>query len=81
MPCTRGDICMGSSINKQGGFKFMTLGLMKKVARQRWDAIPMPDTVIERVNTLGQVQTNDIEFLDNNKHPIGEIKITGFYNG
>ena len=59
----------------------MTLGLIKKVARQRWDAIPMPDTVIERVNTLGQVQTNDIEFFDNNKHPIGEIKITGLYNG
>ena len=42
----------------------MTLGSMKKEVRQIWDAIPMPNTVIVRVNALGQGNTNDLDFLD-----------------
>ena len=53
MPCTRGDICIDPRGNKQGGFNFMSLGSIKNVERRSWDAIPMPDTVIARVNTLG----------------------------
>ena len=59
-PQTRGAIYMGTSGKKQGGFKFMTLGYMQNVNRQIWDAIPMPDTVIYRVNTLGQGQPNEL---------------------
>ena len=33
-PCTRGAICMGPGGNKQGGFNFITLGSIKKVARR-----------------------------------------------
>ena len=33
-PLTRDDICMGTSGKNQGRFNFMTLGYMKKVARQ-----------------------------------------------
>ena len=72
---------MGPSGNKQGGFKFMTLGYMKKVVRRIWDAILMPDTVISQVNTLGQGQPDDIGFLDHKNHPIGEIDITGVDDG
>ena len=43
---TRGDICVGPSGNKQGGFNFMTLGSMKNVVRRSWDALSMPNTVI-----------------------------------
>ena len=50
---------------------------MKKEVRQIWDAIPMPNTVIVRVNALGQGNTNDLDFLDWNKNPIEELKITG----
>ena len=52
IPRTRGDICMGPSGNKQGGFKFMTIVSMKKVLSQSWCAIPMPDTAIVKVNAL-----------------------------
>ena len=59
----------------------MTLGSMKKVVRQIWDAIPMPDTVTVRVNALDQRQTNDIYLLDYKKRAIGELKITGVDTG
>ena len=36
----------------------------------------MPDTIISQVNALLQGQPNDIEFLDQKKHTIGEIEIT-----
>ena len=35
----------------------------------------MPDTVIVRVNALGQGQTNDLEFLDRENHHIVELDI------
>ena len=63
-PCTRVAICMVSEGNKQGGLKFMTLGSMKNVVRRSWYEIPMPDTLIARVNALSQGQLNDLDFLD-----------------
>ena len=76
-PLTGGAICMGTSRNKQGGFNFMTLGSMKKVARRIWDAIPTPDTMIARANALGQGIPNDLDFLDCKKRLIGDLNITG----
>ena len=72
---------MGPSGNKQGGLKFMTLGSMKKVVRRSWDALPMPNTVIARVNVLGQGQPNGIDLLDCKKRPIGEFDIIGVDDG
>ena len=57
-PLTRDDICMDPSENNQGGFKFMTLISTKKLVKQNWDTIPMPDTVIALVNTIIQGQPN-----------------------
>ena len=37
----------------------------------------MPGNLFTRVNTIGQGQPNDIDFLDHNNCPIGEIEITG----
>ena len=55
----------------------MTLGFMKKGTKQSWDEIPMPDTVIDKLNELVQVQSNELQVLDFKKHPIGYLKITG----
>ena len=74
---TGGAICMGTSKNKKGGFKFMTLGSMKKVVRRRWYSIPMTDTMIARVNELDQGKSNDLDLLDLNKRLIRDIDITG----
>jgi hypothetical protein len=76
-PRTKGAICLGPSGNKQGGFKFMSLNSGKKITRRSWDAIPMPDTVIDRVNTLGKDQPEHIVFTDHKGRPIGDVELTG----
>jgi len=52
IPRTKGTISLGPSGNLQGGYKFMALNTGQKIIRRSWDVIPMPDTVIARVNTL-----------------------------
>ena len=49
---TIGAICLGPSGNLQGGFKLLALNSEKNNVLRSWDALPMPDTVIGRVNTL-----------------------------
>ena len=61
---TRGAICIGPSGNLQGGFKFLALNSVKKIVRRSWDAIPMPDTVIDRINTLCGDQPGKLTFTD-----------------
>jgi hypothetical protein len=77
LPRTRGAICLGPSGNAQGGFKFLSLRSNKKVVRRSWDAIPMPDTVIDRVNTLGHDQPAELVFTDRKGCPIGDIELPG----
>ena len=62
---------MGPSGNNKVGLKCMTRESMKKAVRQIWDDIPMPDTVIVRVNAIEQGQPNDLDFLDHRKRPVG----------
>jgi hypothetical protein len=49
---TKGSISLGPSGNLQGTFKFMALNTVKKIVRQSWDVIPIPDLVIDRFNAL-----------------------------
>ena len=77
----RGAICMGPRGKNKGEFKFITLGLMKKLVRGSWYTIPMPDTVIVQVHILDQGQHDDIDFLDHKNNTIGELKITGVDTG
>ena len=50
----KSSICLGPSGNTQDGFKFMGLHFLNNITRRSWDAIPMPDTVIARVNELAK---------------------------
>ena len=59
----------------------MTVGSIKKFVRKIWDAIPISETVISRVKSLCQGQTNGLDFLDRKNGPIGELKITGMNVG
>ena len=63
-PHIKGTICMGPIGSIQGGFKFMSLRSMKNIRRGSWDMIPMPDTVIGRVNILGRYQKYLLAFTD-----------------
>ena len=74
---TRGAIALGPSGNLQGGYKFMALNTGKKITRNSWDAIPMPDTVIARVNALGRDQPAHLIFTDRSGQLIGDVEIPG----
>jgi hypothetical protein len=75
--CTRGAISLGPSGNLQGGFNFMALDTGKKITRRSWDIIPIPDTVIARVNTLGSDQPEFLMFTDRHGRLIGDVEIPG----
>jgi hypothetical protein len=77
LPRTKGAICLGPSGNVQGGYKFMSLNSMKKIVRRSWDAIPMPDTVIARVNELGRDEPEQFVFTDRSGRQIGDIELPG----
>ena len=76
-PRNQGAICLGPSGNLQGGFKFMSLTTMQTIVRRRWDAIPMPDTVIDRVNLLGKDQPELFTFTDRKSRRIGDVELPG----
>jgi hypothetical protein len=76
-PRTKGAISLGPSGNLQGGFKFMALNTGQKIVRRSWDAIPMPDTVIARVNTLGRDQPEQLIFTDRRGRLIGDVEVPG----
>jgi hypothetical protein len=55
----------------------MALNTRNKITRQSWDVIPMPDTVIARLNTLGTDQPEQLIFTDQRGCPIGDVEIPG----
>ena len=55
----------------------MALNTGKKIVRRTWDFIPMPDTVITRVNALGRDQSEQLIFTDRRGRPISDVVISG----
>ena len=76
-PRTLGSVSLGPTYNKQGGFKFMSLTTGAVVTRHGWDPIPMPSSMIERVNRLGKDQPELLLFTDRKGRLIGEAEPTG----
>ena len=76
-PRTKDAISLGPSGNLQGGFKFMALSTGKKIVRRGWYVIPVPDTLITRVNALGSDQPEQFIFTDRRVRPIGDVEIPG----
>jgi len=76
-PRTAGAIGLGPCGNLQGGYRFMSLQTGKRLTRYAWDAIPMPNTVIARVNLLGKDQPEEITFCDRHGRTIGDVELPG----
>ena len=55
----------------------MSLKTEQNITRYNWDEIPIPQTVIYRVNVLGKDQLEHFIFTDRKGQKIGESKITG----
>jgi hypothetical protein len=73
LPCTRGTIALGPTGNVQGSFKFMALNTGKVITCYTWDAIPMPNTVIDQVNKLGRDQPEHFILSDCYGNLIGDV--------
>jgi hypothetical protein len=64
-----GVIALTPTGNAQGGYYFMSLTTGKKLSRQQWDEIPMPDGVIAAVKAMAEEQERP---LLNNGGPVFE---------
>jgi hypothetical protein len=53
----------------------MSLTSGKRIAQRTWDIIPMPQTVIDRVNKLGKDQPEQFIFTDRKGRLIGDIEL------
>ena len=69
---TQGAISLGPSGNVQGGHKFFALDTGKVIMRYSWTVIPMPTTVIERVNELSKEEPVQLTFEDKFGRTIGD---------
>jgi hypothetical protein len=65
-PRTRCAICLGPTGNMQGSYKLLSLTTGKKVTRRKFTEMPMTDSVIRRINSLGQKERckSGISFKD-----------------
>jgi hypothetical protein len=57
---TTGAIALTPTGNAQGGYNFMSLTTGRKLSRQQWDELPMPDGVIDKVERMGELQLQPI---------------------
>ena len=55
----------------------MALNTGRNITHRSWDVIPIPDIVIDRVNTLGTGQPEMLTYTDSHGCLIGYIEIPG----
>jgi hypothetical protein len=74
-PRTTGAVALRPTGNAQGGYYFMSLTTGRRISRNQWTALPMPQDVINRIVELGEQQYADagIEFLDRDRRDIGDL--------
>ena len=53
-PRTKQGICLGPTENMQGSYTFLSLSTKKKVTRRKFTEIPITDSVIRRINSVGK---------------------------
>ncbi len=67
---TRGEISLGPTGNMQGTYKFMCLDNGKVIKRRQFKELPMPGSVIRRVEEMGKRgTTGDLVFSNRNRVP------------
>jgi hypothetical protein len=57
-PRTRGEILLGNYGNVSGGQMFLALDTGATVIRHQWVVLPMPSSVIDRVNFIGRHESS-----------------------
>jgi hypothetical protein len=67
---TLGAISLGPSRNAQGGHNFFTFNTSWVITHCSWDVIPMPKSMVDRVNYIGRDQPIQPVFLDTPAIPL-----------
>jgi hypothetical protein len=65
-------ISLEPSGNGQGWHKCFTLNTSQVITHWSWDVIPMPKSVVDRVNFIGRDQPSQTMFLNHSGNPIGD---------
>ena len=60
-------ICLGTTGNVQGSYKFLNLATNRRIYRNFWTEVPAPDWVIRRVNDLGRKDSAERELVFKNR--------------
>jgi hypothetical protein len=72
---TQGAIAIGPSENVQGGHKCYTLHTASIVVRRNWKTLPMPQSIIDRLNAKAQGQPTYPVFTNCHRNAIGDIAV------
>jgi hypothetical protein len=90
---TQPEICLGPTANFQGSYKFISLRTGKRITRKQFKELPMPDSIIKRVEAMTEREQQDktIAFSDCSGNEITNIydsptedtdeAATGVYDG
>jgi hypothetical protein len=89
---TQPAICLGPTANFQGSYKFLSLRTGKRITRKQFKELPMPDSIITRVEAMAAREKQDktITFCDRSGVPItddydstsnNDDAAAGVYNG
>jgi hypothetical protein len=72
-PRTTGAVALQPTGNAQGGYYFMSLTTGRRILRNRWTLLPMPQDVVDRITQMGLQQHLDegIEFQNRDRQHIG----------
>ena len=57
---TTGAITLTPTGNAQGGYFFLSLATGRKLSRQQWDPLPMPDGVVETVERMAEAESQPL---------------------
>jgi hypothetical protein len=72
---TQPAICLGPTANFQGSYKFISLRTGKRITRKQFKELPMPDSIIKRVEAMAEREQQDktITFGDRSRNEITKI--------
>jgi hypothetical protein len=71
---TQPAICLGPTANFQGSYKFLSLNTGKRITRKQFKDLPMPDSVIRKIEAMATCEKQDkvITFCNRLGDPISD---------
>ncbi len=77
VPRTIGAIALRPTGNQQGGYYFFSLSTGRRLNRNRWTELPMPDDVIKSVVAMAKNAPANLEFTTRDGETVPDVEIEG----